>query len=35
MDYIVVVNKTDIERKIDLNRVHELAGKHRVVSTSL
>ena len=35
MDYIVVVNKTDIERKIDLNRVHELAGKHRVVTTSL
>lgn len=35
MDYIVVVNKTDIERKIDLNRIHELAGKHRVVTTSL
>ncbi|MER2119478.1 MAG: tRNA uridine-5-carboxymethylaminomethyl(34) synthesis GTPase MnmE [Solibacillus sp.] len=35
MDYIVVVNKTDIERKVDLNRVHELAGKHRVVTTSL
>lgn len=35
MDYIVVVNKTDLERKIDLNRVHELAGKHRVVTTSL
>lgn len=35
MDYIVVVNKTDIERKIDLNHVHELAGKHRVVTTSL
>ena len=35
MDYIVVVNKTDIDRKIDLNRVHELAGKHRVVTTSL
>ncbi|MGN7477744.1 tRNA uridine-5-carboxymethylaminomethyl(34) synthesis GTPase MnmE [Solibacillus silvestris] len=35
MDYIVVVNKTDLERKVDLNRVHELAGNHRVVTTSL
>ncbi len=35
MDYIVVVNKTDIEQKIDLNRVQELAGTHRIVTTSL
>ncbi len=35
MDYIVVVNKTDIEQKIDLNRVQALAGKRRVVTTSL
>lgn len=35
MDYIVVVNKTDLERKIDLNRVYDLAGKSRVVTTSL
>jgi tRNA modification GTPase len=35
MDYIVVVNKTDIEQKIDLNRVQELAGTRRVVTTSL
>lgn len=35
MDYIVVVNKTDLERKIDLNRVYDLAGKSRVVATSL
>ena len=35
MDYIVVVNKTDIEQKIDLNRVKELAGNHRIVTTSL
>ena len=35
MDYIVVVNKTDIEQKIDLNRVQELAGKRRIVTTSL
>ncbi|OCS87902.1 tRNA uridine-5-carboxymethylaminomethyl(34) synthesis GTPase MnmE [Caryophanon tenue] len=35
MDYIVVVNKTDLERKIDLNRVYDLAGKSRVVTTSI
>jgi tRNA modification GTPase len=35
MDYIVVVNKTDIEQKIDLERVKQLAGNHRVVTTSL
>ena len=35
MDYIVVVNKTDIEQKIDLNRVQALAGTRRVVTTSL
>lgn len=35
MDYIVVVNKTDLEQKIDLDRVRELAGDHRVVTTSL
>ena len=35
MDYIVVVNKTDIEQKIDLDRVRELAGTRRVVTTSL
>lgn len=35
MDYIVVVNKTDLEQKIDLDRVHQLAGSHRVVTTSL
>lgn len=35
MDFIVVVNKTDLARKIDLNRVHDLAGRSRVVATSL
>ncbi|MEO4055370.1 tRNA uridine-5-carboxymethylaminomethyl(34) synthesis GTPase MnmE [Solibacillus sp. CAU 1738] len=35
MDYIVVVNKTDLPRQIDLQRVQELAGNHRVVTTSL
>ncbi len=35
MDYIVVVNKTDLPQQIDLARVQELAGKHPVVTTSL
>lgn len=35
MDYIVVVNKTDLPQKIDLARVKELAGNHRIVTTSL
>ena len=35
MDFIVVVNKTDIPQKINLDRVHELAGNRRVVTTSL
>ena len=35
MDYIVVVNKTDLEQKIDLARVRELANGKSVVTTSL
>ena len=35
MDYIVVVNKTDFEQQIDLERVQEIAGNRRVVTTSL
>ena len=35
MDYIVVVNKTDIEQKIDLERVRELANGKSIVTTSL
>ena len=35
MDFIVVVNKTDLPQKIDLDRVRELAGNRRVVTTSL
>lgn len=35
MDYIVVVNKTDIEQKIDLDRVRELANGKSIVTTSL
>ncbi|MEG0448935.1 MAG: tRNA uridine-5-carboxymethylaminomethyl(34) synthesis GTPase MnmE [Lysinibacillus sp.] len=35
MDYIVVINKTDLPQKIDLARVEALARKHRIVTTSL
>ncbi|MGM9950792.1 MAG: tRNA uridine-5-carboxymethylaminomethyl(34) synthesis GTPase MnmE [Lysinibacillus sp.] len=35
MDFIVVVNKTDLPQKIDLDRVRELAADRRVVTTSL
>ncbi|TYR80304.1 tRNA uridine-5-carboxymethylaminomethyl(34) synthesis GTPase MnmE [Priestia megaterium] len=35
MDYIVIVNKTDLEQKMDLIEVKELAGDHPVVTTSL
>jgi tRNA modification GTPase len=35
MDVIVIVNKTDLPKKIDLDRVKVLADGHRVVTTSL
>ncbi|MFC7370804.1 tRNA uridine-5-carboxymethylaminomethyl(34) synthesis GTPase MnmE [Fictibacillus iocasae] len=35
MDKIVIVNKTDLEAHIDMQRVRELAGTSPVVSTSL
>ncbi|ETT88524.1 tRNA uridine-5-carboxymethylaminomethyl(34) synthesis GTPase MnmE [Viridibacillus sp. FSL R5-0477] len=35
MDYIVVVNKTDLSQQIDLARVQALAGNRKVVTTSL
>lgn len=35
MDYIVVVNKTDLPKQIDLQRVQQLAGQHAIVTTSL
>ncbi|MEX3624467.1 tRNA uridine-5-carboxymethylaminomethyl(34) synthesis GTPase MnmE [Viridibacillus arvi] len=35
MDYIVVVNKTDLPQQIDLARVQALAGNRKVVTTSL
>jgi tRNA modification GTPase len=35
MDFIVVINKTDLEKKIDSQRVQELAGNRKIVTTSL
>ncbi|WP_282174270.1 tRNA uridine-5-carboxymethylaminomethyl(34) synthesis GTPase MnmE [Cytobacillus firmus] len=35
MDVIVIVNKTDLDQKIDMNRVRELSKHHKLVTTSL
>lgn len=35
MDYIVIVNKTDLPKQIDLNEVNKLANGRSVVTTSL
>ncbi|AQQ54930.1 tRNA uridine-5-carboxymethylaminomethyl(34) synthesis GTPase MnmE [Planococcus lenghuensis] len=35
MNYIVVVNKTDLPQGIDMERIQEFAGKSRLVTTSL
>ncbi|MFC6040483.1 tRNA uridine-5-carboxymethylaminomethyl(34) synthesis GTPase MnmE [Paenisporosarcina macmurdoensis] len=35
MDFIVVINKTDLEKKIDIQRVQEIAGNRKIVTTSL
>lgn len=35
MDVIVIVNKTDLPEKINLKRVQELSGNHKLVTTSL
>ncbi|MCA1054886.1 tRNA uridine-5-carboxymethylaminomethyl(34) synthesis GTPase MnmE [Rossellomorea aquimaris] len=35
MDVIVIVNKTDLERKIDMDKVRELAKEHPLVTTAL
>ncbi|PDZ12446.1 tRNA uridine-5-carboxymethylaminomethyl(34) synthesis GTPase MnmE [Bacillus pseudomycoides] len=34
-DFIVIVNKTDLPKQIDMKRVTELAGKNRMITTSL
>lgn len=35
LEYIVIVNKTDLEQYLDLNEVKELAKGHPVITTSL
>ncbi|MFB1081519.1 tRNA uridine-5-carboxymethylaminomethyl(34) synthesis GTPase MnmE [Jeotgalibacillus sp. JSM ZJ347] len=35
MDVIVIVNKTDLDRAIDLDEVKQLSGDHKLVTTSL
>ena len=35
MDVIIIINKTDLPQKIDLERVNELAKDHKIVTTSL
>ncbi|WP_160726005.1 tRNA uridine-5-carboxymethylaminomethyl(34) synthesis GTPase MnmE [Bacillus sp. USDA818B3_A] len=35
MDVIVIVNKTDLPPKINMERVHELSKDHKLVTTSL
>ena len=35
MDVIVIVNKTDLPQKIDMERVHDLAAHHKVITTSI
>ncbi|PLR80658.1 tRNA uridine-5-carboxymethylaminomethyl(34) synthesis GTPase MnmE [Bacillus sp. V33-4] len=35
MDVIVIINKTDLPQKIDMDRIKELANDHKIVTTSL
>jgi tRNA modification GTPase len=35
MDVIVIINKTDLPKKINLERVEQLAGHHKIITTSL
>lgn len=35
LDYIVIVNKTDLEQKIDLKKVEEFASDRPIITTSL
>ena len=35
MDVIVIINKTDLPQRIDIDAVKELAGGHKMVTTSL
>ncbi|MCM3239619.1 tRNA uridine-5-carboxymethylaminomethyl(34) synthesis GTPase MnmE [Heyndrickxia oleronia] len=35
MDVIVIINKTDLPQKIDMDKVKELSKEHKVITTSL
>ncbi|WP_337017138.1 tRNA uridine-5-carboxymethylaminomethyl(34) synthesis GTPase MnmE [Oceanobacillus massiliensis] len=35
LEYIVIINKTDLEQRLDMNTVKEFAGDRPIVSTSL
>ncbi|MFA1819635.1 tRNA uridine-5-carboxymethylaminomethyl(34) synthesis GTPase MnmE [Virgibacillus oceani] len=35
LEYIIIVNKTDLELKLDMEELKELAGENAVISTSL
>jgi len=35
LDYIVIINKTDLEQKLDLDKVEALTENHSIVTTSL
>ncbi len=35
MDVIVIVNKTDLPQKIDMDRVSQLAGQYKVITTAI
>jgi tRNA modification GTPase len=35
MDVIIIINKMDLPQKIDMGRVKEMAGQHKVIQTSL
>src|SRR5699024_1190513 len=35
LEYIVIVNKTDLEQKLDLEKVQQLAGERPLVTTAL
>ncbi|NYV66326.1 tRNA uridine-5-carboxymethylaminomethyl(34) synthesis GTPase MnmE [Bacillus sp. Gen3] len=35
MDVIVIINKTDLPQKIDMDKIKELSNEHKVITTSL
>ena len=35
LEYIVIINKTDLDQKLDMDKVRELAGNKPIVTTSL